>query len=213
MIEYYTIATIAILAAMSPGPDFVVVVKNAISHGRKMGTACALGIGTGVLFHVTYCVLGLALVISQSILLFNVIKVLGASYLIYLGLKGIFSKSGHAVPKAKHANKPITAWRAYREGFFVNMFNPKCTLFMLSVFTLVVEPHTPMLTQISYGVEIAFITGLWFFILAWAVSLQRFRAHLAQFEHIVSKVLGTVLVALGGALIVESLYEIYENHI
>ena len=71
MFEYYTIAIIAILAAISPGPDFVVVTKHAITHNRNNAIMASLGIGAGILIHSIYCILGLAVIISKSLLLFS----------------------------------------------------------------------------------------------------------------------------------------------
>lgn len=168
MIEYYTIAVIALLAAISPGPDFVVVAKYAVSHDRQNAILSSLGIGLGILIHSTYCVLGLAVVISHSLLLFSLIKYLGAAYLIFLGIKSFLSKKSHLDVKQKsHLHQ--SRWSALRDGLLTNVLNPKCTLFMLSVFTLVVKPHTPTLTQAIFGIEIALITSLWFvFFILWA---------------------------------------------
>ncbi|WP_077216996.1 LysE family transporter [Piscirickettsia litoralis] len=99
MVEYYTIALIALLAAVSPGPDFVIVAKNALLYDRRSGVMTS--VGAGVLVHSFYCVLGLAVVISQSLLLFSLIKYLGAAYLIYLGVKSLFSEKKYTVCRRK----------------------------------------------------------------------------------------------------------------
>src|ERR1700722_9128354 len=92
LLNYYTIGIIAILAAISPGPDFVIVTKHALTQNRRNALLASLGIGCGILIHTSYCVLGLAIILSQSLLWFSLIKYLGASYLIYLGVKSLFSK-------------------------------------------------------------------------------------------------------------------------
>lgn len=203
MFEYYTIATIALLAAISPGPDFVVVAKHAITHNRRNAIMASLGIGLGICIHSTYCVLGLAVVISHSLLLFSMIKYLGAAYLIYLGLKSFFSKRNHLSikPSAKLHASPLAA---FRDGLLTNVLNPKCTLFMLSIFTLVVRPHTPNLTQAIYGLEIVLITTVWFIFLSYGLTLTAIKTKLENVQHIVSKLIGGVLVALGVAVIFES---------
>ena len=73
--EFYTIAIIAFLGAFSPGPDFVIVAKNAIAHHRRAGVLTSAGIAAGLIFHSTYCILGLAVIISSSLLLFSTIKI------------------------------------------------------------------------------------------------------------------------------------------
>ncbi len=205
MFEYYTIAVIAILAAVSPGPDFIIVVKNALSHHRQSAIYTSLGVCAGVLVHSSYCILGLALVIKQSLWLFNTIKFLGAGYLIYLGLKSLFSKDSSKNPlESKFKKSKISSYRSFRDGFLTNVLNPKCTLFMLSVFTLVVKPNTPMLVQSIYALEIAMIALTWFIFLSFALTHQAVKEKIANVQHVVNKVIGVVLLGLGASIMAKS---------
>src|SRR3954463_9342933 len=86
LLSFITFGAIALLAAISPGPDFLVVTKNSINHSRRIGIMTALGVGSAILVHVAYTIVGVGLIISQSILLFSAIKLLGAMYLCYLGV-------------------------------------------------------------------------------------------------------------------------------
>ena len=205
MLEYYTVAVIALLAAISPGPDFVIVAKNAIAHNRSRAIMTSIGIGVGILVHSTYCVLGLAIVISKSLLLFSIIKYLGAAYLIYLGLKSLLSKEGIAKNLSIEDNKPtISNWKAFQNGLLTNLLNPKCTLFMLSVFTAVVKPHTPTWVQATYGIEIALITAVWFVFLSLGLTHALIKAKIERVQKYVTKTIGFVLVSLGIFVIFES---------
>jgi len=78
------IALIHQLGLMSPGPDFIMAVRNSLTYSRRVGIFTAIGLGLGVMVHIAYCMAGLALVISQSIMLFNTVKLLGGLYLILL---------------------------------------------------------------------------------------------------------------------------------
>lgn len=202
MSAYYTIALIALLAAVSPGPDFVVIANYAIAHNRTQSILASLGIFAGILIHTTYCVLGLALVIQHSILLFNFIKFSGAAYLIYLGIKNLTGKRTHSTT---HQNNPLndSAWLAFKDGLLTNLLNPKCTLFMLSIFTLVVKPDTHTLIQVSYGIEIALITLAWFILIAYGLTIPTIQSKLIHVQHIVTKLIGSVLITLGIAVIFE----------
>lgn len=200
---YYTIALIALLAAISPGPDFAVVVKNSIAHHRRSGIATAIGVAAGVVIHTSYCVLGLAVIISQSLLLFSLIKYLGATYLIYLGIKSIISKKP-LMHVAVTPGADYGVWKSFREGFLTNLLNPKCTLFMLSIFTLVVKPHTPIWTQAIYALEIITITGIWFVFLSYGLTLKVVKKRLDQVQHIVTKLIGGLLIILGLTVIFKS---------
>lgn len=205
MLEYYTIGMIAILAAISPGPDFAMVLRNSLMHHREAGILTAFGIGAGILIHTTYCVLGLALIISQSIFLFSIIKFIGAGYLIYLGIKGLFAKKPHDLDKISVKKiQPITNKRAFLDGFLANVLNPKCTLFMLSIFTLVVRPGTSLIVQISYGLEISAIAMSWFIFLSYALSHRWIKQRLESFQYKITKVMGVLLVGLGIFILSES---------
>lgn len=205
MIEYYTIGVIALLAAISPGPDFVVVAKNALAHDRSKAILTSLGIGVGILVHSTYCLLGLGIVISQSLLLFSIIKYLGASYLIYLGLKSLLSKEKKLNPQLnKSSQKSISSWKAFHNGLLTNVLNPKCTLFMLSIFTLVVKSHTPVFIQATFGMEIAFITSSWFVFLSIGLTHKVIKSKIQKVQKVVSKVIGVALIALGISIAFET---------
>ncbi len=197
MVQFYTIAVIAILAAMSPGPDFVVVVKNSLCRSRKEAIKCSFGVCAGILFHVSYCVLGLAFIIAKSILLFNVIKYLGAFYLMYIGIKNIKSKQ-LPVSITEAQDEVVTAKRsAFMEGLLVNILNPKCTLFMLSIFTVVLDVNSSMLLRAGYGVEIALIGLLWFILLSCGITLAPVQQALKNMQNAISKITGAILLALG----------------
>ncbi len=90
--EFITIASLHPLAVMSPGPDFVLISRNSLVYSRKTGVYTALGLALGVLVHITYSLVGIAIIISKSIIIFSTIKLLGAGYLIYIGYKSLKAK-------------------------------------------------------------------------------------------------------------------------
>src|SRR5438094_7329342 len=90
--EFLTIASLHLLAVMSPGPDFVLISKNSLVYSRKSGVYSALGLALGILVHITYSLIGIAYIISRSIVIFSTIKLLGAGYLIYIGYKSLWAK-------------------------------------------------------------------------------------------------------------------------
>ncbi|MCY1393374.1 Threonine efflux protein [compost metagenome] len=196
--EFLTVALIHLLAVASPGPDFAVVVRESVTHGRRAGTWTAFGVGTAIFLHVGYSLLGIGLIVSQSIVLFNALKWLAAAYLIYIGIKAL--RAGPAAPAAADvAVDPVerTPRGAFVAGFMTNGLNPKATLFFLSLFTVVINPHTPLAIQAGYGVYLAVATGLWFCLVAMLFSQQRVRAGFARMGHWFDRTMGAVLVALG----------------
>ena len=196
--EFLTVALIHLLAVASPGPDFAVVVRESVAHGRRAGTWTALGVGTGIFVHVAYSLLGIGLIVSQSIVLFNVLKWLAAAYLFYIGIKALRAKPAApggldvAVDGAERSPRG-----AFMTGFVTNGLNPKATLFFLSLFTVVINPHTPLTVQAGYGVYLAFATATWFCLVALLFSQRRVRAGFARLGHWFDRLMGAVLVGLG----------------
>ncbi len=196
---FITIATIHLLAVISPGPDFAIVTKNSIIHSRKIGIYTAIGIAVGILVHVAYSLLGIGFIIAQSIVLFNIIKFAGAGYLIYIGYKSLRSKPTATEIQTEHATpaKTITAREAFKTGFLTNALNPKATLFFLALFTQVVDPATSKVIQLAYGIEMMCMTAIWFSIVAIFFSNGLIRKKVARIQYRVEQVTGAVLIALG----------------
>jgi len=196
--EFLTVALIHLLAVASPGPDFAVVVRESVAHGRRAGTYTAMGVGTAIFLHVGYSLLGIGLIVSQSIVLFNALKWAAAAYLLYIGFKALRAKPASASDAPVNvAAGERTARGAFTSGFITNGLNPKATLFFLSLFTVVINPHTPLWVQAGYGVYLAVATGIWFCLVARLFSQERVRAGFARMGHWFDRAMGGVLVALG----------------
>ncbi len=192
-----SVAVINILAAMSPGPDFVMVVRNSLTYSRKTGIWTAIGFAFGILVHIAYCVAGLALIISKSILVFNSIKLLGAFYLIYIGTKSIFSKDSKIEIKEEIKKEDISAFQAWRIGFFTNVLNPKATIYFLSLFTFVIKPETSTSTLIILTILMFFEQAGWFSLVAIFFTQKRVQNVFSRFQSTFNKIFGGLLVALG----------------
>lgn len=199
--EFMTVALVHLLAVASPGPDFAVVVRESVAQGRRAGSWTALGVGCGIFVHVAYSLLGIGLIVSQSIVLFNLFKWLAAAYLVYLGWRALRARP-MSLEAIDGTNAPVarSAWRAFVIGFVTNGLNPKATLFFLSLFTVVISPDTPLLVQAGYGLYLAGATALWFLLVAWLFSRGRVRADFARMGHWFDRLTGAVLIGLGARL-------------
>lgn len=196
--EFLTVALIHLLAVASPGPDFAVVVRESVGFGRRAGIFSALGVGCGIFIHVAYSLLGIGLVVSQSIVLFNALKWLAAAYLLYIGIKALRAKPADPASAELNLAAGVRSPRAaFVAGFITNGLNPKATLFFLSLFTVVISPHTPLPVQAGYGLYLALATALWFCLVAQLFSQQRVRAGFARMGHWFDRMMGVVLVGLG----------------
>lgn len=192
-----TVTLIHLLSVMSPGPDLIMAIRNSLVYSRKTGIWTAVGFSLGILVHIAYCVAGLALVISQSILLFTIFKFLGAGYLIYIGLKSFFSKSSELVVEKEEKKKDISAFKAVRIGFLTNVLNPKATLYFLSLFTLVISPETPFSILIILSIIMVLIIGVWFSLVAIFLTQRKVQKVFGGFQKRFNKIFGGLLVALG----------------
>ena len=196
--EFLTVAVIHLLAVASPGPDFAIVVRESVAHGRRAGMWTAFGVGMGIFVHVGYSLLGIGLIVSQSIVLFNALKWLAAAYLLYIGIKALRAKPAADGALDVADEGQLRAPRAaFMTGFVTNGLNPKATLFFLSLFTVVINPHTPLAVQGGYGVYLAFATALWFCLVALLFSQARVRSGFARMGHWFDRVMGAVLIGLG----------------
>ena len=204
--EFLTVALIHLLAVASPGPDFAVVIRESVSHGRRAGLFTALGVGCAIFLHVTYSLLGIGLIVSQSLVLFSILKWLAAGYLLYIGIRALRAQPADpAVLAALADGCERTGRGAFATGFLTNALNPKATLFFLSLFSVVIDPHTPRLIQAGYGVYLAGATASFFCLVALLFSQSRVRSGFARMGHWFDRVMGALLIALGVRLALSEL--------
>lgn len=196
--EFLAVTTLAILGPMSPGPDFLMVTRNTLKYSRKAGIYTTVGIVLGLVIHITYSLVGIGLIIAKSVVLFNVIKLIGAGYLIYIGYKSLKAKQ-HPLIDSQFAQEhnQIGTFQAIRMGFLTNAFNPKVTLFFLSLFTQVINPATSLSMQAFYGLEIMFFAFIWFTLVSTVLSHRTLKNKLVGVQHYIERVMGVALVALG----------------
>lgn len=195
MTEWIAVVTITLLAVISPGADFAMVTRNSLLRSRRAGMLTALGIGLGVLVHVSYTLLGVGLLMQQATWLFDVVKLLGAAYLIYLGVTMLRSRPDGEM--ASHPAAVLSDMAALRTGFLTNALNPKTTVFVVSLFLQIVGQDTSLATQLAYGGFISLAHVGWFCIVALCFSAQRVRAQLLAVRHWIDRAFGGMLVGFG----------------
>ncbi len=195
---FLTVIVVHLLAVISPGPDFAMATRNSLVYSRRAGIFTSLGLALGIGVHVTYCLLGIGLLISRSILLFTIIKWVGALYLIYIGYKSLRAKPPVVTEFSVSAEvEQLSDRRAVRLGFLTNVLNPKATLFFLALFTQVIDPATPLLVQLLYGVEMVTMTFVWFSFVSLVFSNPLLKRKIQKVQHYIERVTGVVLIALG----------------
>lgn len=195
--EFLLIAISHFFAVASPGPDFALVLKQSIQKGRNNALATSAGIATGIFVHVSYCVFGVAIIISQSPQLFSALKYLAAGYLAYIGVMALRATENTQSTEQQLTNQSHESFKkAFSRGFLVNALNPKATLFFLSLFTLVISVDTPITVQAGYGLYMALATWAWFSFLSTVLSKQQVRQFFLRAGHWFDRCIGVVLIGL-----------------
>jgi threonine/homoserine/homoserine lactone efflux protein len=131
-------AVAATLLLLTPGPAVLYIVARSIEQGRVAGLASVFGITTGTLVHVLASTLGLSALLASSTLAFAAVKYAGAGYLIYMGVRRILSRTDAPASQSKLPKRSLG--RLYRDGFIVNLLNPKTALFFLAFLPQFVDP-------------------------------------------------------------------------
>lgn len=191
--QILTITGITILVMVSPGSDMIIVMRNTLLGGRSAGIKSSLGVLSGNLIHITYCSLGLGLLVSHNILVFNALKYACALYLAYLGITSFFSKE-LSLETNNLGKEKSQKW--YYQGLLNNILNPKGILFYLSVFSIVITPNTSFSnTLILIGLMVS-ISALFWLLFVSTLNGSFFRKFLTKSQKAVNYLFGCLLLFL-----------------
>lgn len=166
----FTVLTLHFLALIMPGPDFFLTMRNTLQFGRKMGLATAIGFGLGIAVHVSYCLVGVNLLLNNYPYAFQVVKILGGIYLCYLGAStmwGVFnspSPVGVAISSSAPSRQSFTV--SLQQGLLTNLLNPKATLFILGLFTSIIPSSASFISITLTGLGMVLMTIAWFALVA-----------------------------------------------
>ena len=187
----------ALLLLVVPGPSVLYIVTQSVSHGRRAGIVSVAGITTGTLVHIAAATVGLSALLASSALAFDVVKYLGAAYLIAVGIRRLAGWERGAGPQARDTRD---FRRLYRQGIVVNTLNPKTALFFLAFLPQFVDPGrgTPWLQILALGLLFAalgfFSDGAWALV---AGTLGERLRRSRRFPAVQRYVSGSVFVGLG----------------
>lgn len=193
-----------ILLNLTPGQDTAYIIGRTIAQGRRAGVLSALGISTGSIVHSLAAAFGLSAVLAASARAFLAIKLIGAVYLVFIGLQMLLHR--RAAPEdATAACPPESGWRVYRDGIVTNLFNPKVALFFMAFLPQFIDPAAPSTVAAFLLLGGIFIcTGtIWCVILAFAAAAATARVRgNASAATLVKRATGALFVGLGVRLAV-----------
>jgi len=165
IINFTTFVITSFLFIISPGIDTIFILNKSIAQGKKWGFYSTLGITTGVLVHTTFAAFGLSLILAQSPMAFNVVKYLGAAYLVYLGIGKLFARE--SLVKDVSMPKEASVKKTYLSAVVTNVLNPKVAIFFLAFFPQFIQPaylHSAV-PFIALGATYALMGLFWFAVL------------------------------------------------
>lgn len=204
IVNYELFFMSCMILSMIPGSDTIYILTQSISNDRKTGVFSTLGICSGILVHTTLVTLGLSAILKSSPTAFQIVKVVGAAYLIYLGIKSIRSKKSLVV---QDEGAPKTNLKkAYINGVVTNVLNPKVALFFIAFLPSFVD------TESSYfGVTAFVLLGLTYFFTTtvWSLFLSYIASYASKFlkkkpsaGKIINVVAGLIFIVLGAHLLI-----------
>ena len=187
--EFARVAVAHLLAVASPGPDFAMVLRQSLAHGQRTAVWTSLGIGSAILLHATYCVLGLGLLLQSSPAAFTTLRYAGAAYLVYLGVEGLRSRArAGSVADGPGVTVPAPG-AAFVAGFLTNALNPKAALFFIALFPVAVSAQTPKLIQAGYGLWMSLATMAWFSLVSVVFTREPVRRGYLRHGHWIDRLL------------------------
>ncbi len=193
-ISFFVVASIVL--AVVPGPAVLYIVAQSIQGGRRVAVVSALGIATGGLFHVVAAVAGLSAVLAASETAFTAVKVAGAAYLVYLGVRVMLRPPDGTIGGRR---LEPTLGRVYRQGVVVNVLNPKTALFFIAFLPQFVDPNVSARPQLALLGAIFVVIAL-ASDLVWALAASAAGSWLGTstaFQRVQRWVSGSIFVVLG----------------
>ena len=205
--EFFTVALLHFFAVSSPGPDFILVTRQAIKLGRKAAIYTSLGIGIGILIHSLAAITGLTLLISSNPYLFLCMKLAASLYLFYLGLMSIIqtSETGNDI-----ATTDSSELNSFLIGFITNVLNPKAIIFFVTLFSIVLNNSTSSALLTFYCLYMSAATFLWFLLISYVFTnknlIEKYFYVLPAFE----KIIGILLITIASQIFIYELPNLYD---
>lgn len=198
MNDFFTFLVLSLFVVMSPGIDTALITKRTISDGRKAGYQIALGITIGCLVHTVAAAFGLSAILMNSAIAFEVVKYVGAVYLIYLGLSSFMSKQKKNDTSIANTATNEMKKSAFNQGLFSNVLNPKVALFFLTFLPQFITTGTNATQQlIVMGVIYSVLSIAWFFVYVFFINYLRKFLLSPKIQRTMDKVTGLVLIGFG----------------
>ncbi|BDU40455.1 putative threonine/Lysine efflux protein [Vibrio nigripulchritudo SO65] len=191
---WLSLFAICLLGAMSPGPSLVMVSKHTLAGGRVNGLAAAWAHAIGIGIYALITIVGLAVVLQQSPILFKTISYAGAAYLAYLGFNALRSKGG--VAARLEAGEKVSILASAREGFLISILSPKIALFFIALFSQFVALGNDLFNQFVIVATPLIVDGVWYTLITLLLSMPLVIDKIRQRAVLIDRISGVILIAL-----------------
>ncbi|MGD8232741.1 LysE family translocator [Vibrio sp. TRT 1302] len=191
---WLSLFTICILGAMSPGPSLAMVAKHSLAGGRVNGLATAWAHAFGIGIYAFITLIGLAVVLQQSPLLFKTISYAGAAYLAYLGYNALRSKGG--VAARLESGEQTSVWQSAKEGLLISLLSPKIALFFIALFSQFVAVGDTFTAKSLIVMTPLIVDGLWYTLITFLLSSPKLIDKIRSKAMLIDRLSGAVLILL-----------------
>lgn len=182
--------------AVIPGADFAMVLRQSIAQDRRAALFTSAGIATSILVHGSYTLLGVGVIVGQSLLLFNILKWAGAAYLVWLAIAALRSPPPTPPVIGDVQETRRSDWAAFGLGFLTNLLNPKAVLFFLALFTTLVSAHTGGDIKVIYVLCMSMMLFAWFALVSIFFTTERVRQGFFRLGRWFNRVTGITFILL-----------------
>jgi len=208
---FVTVAIAHFLALLSPGPDFVLVVKSAIKNEGKNAIGVALGIACANAVYIGLCLIGVGSILAASVPVMIALKIIGGLFLIYLAVQAICARKSSynnldmTAESTNYSAVQSTFLKEFITGFMSGILNPKNLLFYLSLFTVVLTPEVGFAFKLGLGIWMTVIVFLWDLSIIFLLSTRSIRSKFTKAAYYIDKVTGALLGLIGFAIVKSAL--------
>lgn len=196
--EFLTLTFVSLLAILVPGPDFVLVTRNALFYSRRVAFFTLIGMTAGLALHMTYLLWGFAELMCTSSIDLEGLRYLGAGYFCIMGCKSFLETRGgmfNSLPQTRA--KPLSSMGAVRLGFVSNLSNVSCIVFLMSLFSVLIPPTLPPLVQVGFCLWRVILSLAWFTLVIFFFSHPRVQGYFLRYSAWVKILVGIVFCFLG----------------
>ncbi len=199
LFNIFQIFFVCLLGAMSPGPSMVVVINNAIFKNRYNGILTSIGHGIGIGIYAFFAVIGVGLIIKTNLIIFNGIKIISIFFLIYMGMKSIFSKEKLNF----NENNKKEGLSSFIQGFIISILNPKIFIWFVAIYSQFMSSENDFIFNSYLVLTASIVDAAWYIFLTFIVTSDIVLSFLKNKSTIINRVIGVLFIIISAILLID----------